>query len=146
MESLWPDDVDIGCKSSSAITILREQAIMLGNATNNILKGEVRGKKESPSGKMIFDFYILAPLLQNYRYKLLQLQIDMVNLYPVELYVNEEISRELGFEVEENRGKSPILIYDENQLKAELQRIFATRITRNVLRNLIDSSREPSID
>lgn len=78
-ESLW-GDIPKGDNLKTPISILREQAAILGNATDNILVADV--VPNTQRGEVTLHFYVTAPALDNYRVHLLQVKHD-VGLYPL---------------------------------------------------------------
>lgn len=148
MKNLWPDDIVADRESTTSLRILKEQAINLGSLTKNIVKAEVRSRKDlntKNSSKLYFDFNIIAPLLQNYRYRLFQVAFDIGRLYPIEMFLDEDLSHELGHEVnvEDNSKRAPIRVQSDFEFEGLLKEIFNTRTTRNIIKNLKDSSEEP---
>lgn len=97
MVDLWPNDfgvVDIRTPAS----ILREQASKLGEKTKNVVEAEVRESVTKPywanSGDFAYDFNILAPLLNGYRYKLFTMSYP-IHMYPVRIGVDIDIALEI---------------------------------------------------
>src|SRR6266404_5119876 len=78
-ESLW-GDIPKGDNLKTPISILREQAAILGDATDNILVADV--VPNTQRGTVTLHFYVTAPALDNYRVHLLQVRHD-VALYPL---------------------------------------------------------------
>ncbi len=94
MEDLWPDDDDIKLvtKIKAPVAILKEQAALLGEKTDNIVTAMV--VSYSPAGlelrRFHYIFYIEAPILAGYRYELFTMSHD-IELYPVYFSVDESI-------------------------------------------------------
>ena len=71
MDDLWPDDLmDSLDKVKTPISILREQASLLGTKTGNLIEGKVytaswEDQKDYP---FQYGFYLEAPTLENYRF------------------------------------------------------------------------------
>jgi hypothetical protein len=150
MENLWPN-VDTAPTVTTPLSILREQGAVLGQITKNILEGEVISETdEAPESSDSLDntlriltmspvelraarqqdpvfyhsFYIKAPVLGNYRYKLLYVQ-HPITLYPASIVVN-------GRRVE---------CADEREFKAHLSAALSAKKTTDVLAALINQSR-----
>lgn len=95
----WP--AGIGEGMVTPVTILREQASLLGPKTNQIVKAEV---VSHPAGGAAFIhvFYIVVPTLDNYKYELFRVT-HTVTLYPAtfaspdqnELASNEDQFRQI---------------------------------------------------
>jgi hypothetical protein len=76
---LWPD-----IEQSNVVPpvgILREQAAALGKKTGHLLEGRV-DTRIGEDGNFIHSFYIVAPTLDNYSYRLFSI-IHGANQYPV---------------------------------------------------------------
>jgi hypothetical protein len=100
----WPENI-ADSNLVTPITILKEQAALLGEKTRQLVKGEV---VTQTTGTLLFHyFYIAAPTL-NYRFELFNISHG-VNFYPLVMrYLNNTIS--LG---------------SEEEFKAKLKEIFA---------------------
>jgi hypothetical protein len=130
----------------SPLSILKEQASMLGPKTQMIVKAEVeRGNIEfylrsnfipaADFKKFIYEFYIVAPFL-NYRYRLFSIIHD-VDLYPVEFLLDVEIEEEIiGEENQLLRADS------ESEFIDRLGRILNSDKTKKVIRALLAQSTE----
>jgi len=92
MVNLWPAELEV-TKLIPPVTILRQQASMLGQLTSNRVLGDVKARDEE-GDVFTYDFYIVAPSLNNYRYKLLTIS-HSVDLYPVIIKVEESIYKEI---------------------------------------------------
>jgi hypothetical protein len=140
-ENLWPD-----FGSDKIITpsqILKEQASNLGKKTNNIVVAKVLSKTVdfafSKIGKFPFkgegfknDFYIVAPALDNYSYKLFSIYYDF-NLFPVCIEFKERPVGALYLPVF-------VQVKDEQELLAELKNIFEDSHTVTIIRTLLAQS------
>ena len=82
-EDLWGEEIKSDPLPAAPVSILREQAALLAEKTNNDLKGEV---ETSASGENRFShsFYIVAPGLDDYRYRLFYINHDVL-LYPLQI-------------------------------------------------------------
>ena len=78
-EILWGQIPKTG-NLRTPITILREQAGLLGEATNNILQGDVSVSRAGED--FLLTLVIIAPSLDNYRYAILTVHHKMT-LYPL---------------------------------------------------------------
>lgn len=147
---LWPEDLIGQPEIKAPVTILKEQASLLGKKTKNLIEAEVRPDQEveTPTtlerimgqtrprlllneGEFRYDFYLVAKTL-GYRYKLLSIQHD-INLYPVAMLPDEDIMMEIsdGQKVQKQWAKS------EPELIELLQRIFTAQKTRRVIQALL---------
>lgn len=55
-------------ESDSPVSIMREQAKLLGDKTNNLVKADV-GDGSPNNGRFVYHFYIVAPTLNNYHFR-----------------------------------------------------------------------------
>ena len=91
---LWPDKIKVE-KLITPVTILRQQASLLGKKTKGIVQGEIEDGKGGFSLNLFnYTFYIVAPALNNYRYRLFNISYE-VSLYPLEIDVESEIREEI---------------------------------------------------
>ena len=67
---LWPEIEQ--SQVVPPVAILREQAALLGKKTNHLLEGRV-DTTTSPDGRFVHSFYIVAPALDDYTYKLFEI-------------------------------------------------------------------------
>lgn len=149
MYDLWPEDIGYS-NIKSPLTILKEQASYLGAKTKNLVNGEVRivNKRQDDlpelplgsatpddSSRQIFsyNFYITAPALKNYRYRLFTIYFD-IGLYPVEFLLDGEIQRQLNLKQKPPRANS------ESEYTDMLGKIFNSDRTRLVINSLISQS------
>ncbi len=129
MQNLWSSELD---KISSEnpiklpITILREQAGILGEKTKNLIIGEVRDEIDE-NNLVIVHFHILAPALKNYRYLLMTLKYNLPEVYPV-LLVDYTVPTELFY---------PISIRTEAELFENIGKILSSEKTIKIIRMLI---------
>jgi hypothetical protein len=96
MHNLWPKDISLS-EVKAPVAILRQQASALGSITQNVVEAKVAmaEQKTLRSGyePFTYRFYLVAPALQGYRYKLFTMWHD-VNLYPVKFSVDSDIRKE----------------------------------------------------
>jgi hypothetical protein len=76
---LWPEIEQ--SQVIPPVAILREQAALLGKKTNHLLDGRV-DTRVTIDGRFVHSFYIVAPALGDYTYKLFEVSHDE-NPYPV---------------------------------------------------------------
>lgn len=84
-EDFWPKSFG-SPEIETPLEILRKQASLLGGKTDNLVVGEVTRAVEplglDPNEEFRLTLYLVAPALDNYRYKLLTVWHG-VGLYPV---------------------------------------------------------------
>jgi len=81
-ENLW-GSLDGFKKIKTPLSIVREQGELLTQATQNILKGYVKANSEGE--KIIFQLFIIAMQLNQYKYEVLKVQHG-VKIYPVSVF------------------------------------------------------------
>ncbi len=121
-ENLWGDIPKTG-NLRTPITILREQASLLSQATNNVLEGDVSVGREASD--FSFTLYIVAPALKYYRYGILKVTHEMT-LYP--LWVNSLVDDQT------------FTCGDEKQFKEVLTDILSSPHTHQVIDSLLSQS------
>lgn len=162
-QSLWPDDLfrpetDI----PSPVAILREQGSILGDMTRNVIEVEVKridppmrlldstdifailsevlekAQLEREDRYLYYAFYLVAPLLGNYRYRLFTIAHSIIRLYPLVIVsLDEEIQKEIS-SVEPG---DPVRLDDETQFKDFLSRIFSATKTRRIINAMLAQSK-----
>ena len=119
--NLWP--VDIGRSDVIApVSILREQASLLGEQTRNVLTARVV-QGESFDDRFNYSFVLVAPALANYRYYLFSVSHGVI-FYPLVIQFDDE----------------SIEVKDEEALLSSLERIFSAESTRKVINSLLAQS------
>src|SRR5258706_14676885 len=93
MPDLWPADI-AQVANKPPVAILKEQAALLGDKTKNLVTARVVLDEEQSPHAFSYDFFIVAPALQNYHYRLFSIGHN-IDLYPVTLYLDEDIRMEL---------------------------------------------------
>lgn len=134
---LWPSDIEVSDLVSPA-SILREQATLLGMKTKNLVTGKVELASDSAEKKFKYVFYLVAPALKNYRYRLLSIEYP-VDLYPVTIRFESKRPK-----VEDNLDEesSHLSAKDYDDFIAKLGKVFSDERTKRVIRALISHSRE----
>jgi len=112
----WPANI-ADSNLVTPVTILKEQAALLGEKTRQLVKGEV--VTQATGTLLVHYFYIAAPTL-SYRFELFNVQ-HHVNFYPLVLgYLNK--STTLG---------------SEDEFKEKLKEIFTAQHTLNVVHSIL---------
>jgi hypothetical protein len=114
-EDLWPENI-ADSNLVSPVTILKEQAVLLGEKTKQLVQGEV--ETQALGNIITHRFNIVAPTL-NYRYELFKMS-HQVAFYPLTL-----------------QFLSPTMIPSEADLKENLKRIFSSQHTLNVIHSIL---------
>src|SRR2546422_72654 len=75
----WP--TDLKAAATAPVAILRQQAALLGQKTHNLVEAQVETVSSPPY--LIHNFVLVAPSLDNYRFKLFRIHHEIAPLYPV---------------------------------------------------------------
>jgi len=129
--NLWPEDIAV-TDVIAPVTILKEQASLLGQRTKNLVEGRVspgigKGLDMFDAGRFTYDFDLVAPALKNYTYRLFSISHG-VEFYP--LTIDSATLNSADFKVNN----------DEEFLKA-LETIFSSGKTKGIISSLVSQSR-----
>ena len=146
MDDLWPESIGQTSDSLTPITILQEQAKLLGDKTQNIVTADVETVIDNEKRKpFVYGFYVVAPVLQNFRYRLLEVSHN-IELYPLSIYVDEEIINENegwnDIEQENSWSKKYFKAKDESEFIDLLKIIFSSNKTKRIIANLMSQSKQ----
>jgi hypothetical protein len=119
-QDLWPEDIAVVSDLKPPLTILREQASLLGNKTNNLVEGEVRSYNMG-NGILSHSFLVTSPIF-NYSYSLFTV-MHSAEFYPVDFVDDSNIVLES--------------VNSEEAFVDKLRSIFASEKTRKVVSALI---------
>lgn len=128
-EDLWPADIGGVPTLTTPVSILKEQAVLLGRKTKNLVQVEVTSgtiPSSITSGAMGQDrfhhsFWLVAPAL-DYRYTLFKIKHE-ITLYPLDL-----------------EWESKMSVSSEAELKDQLKKIFASDKTKKIIQSMIAQS------
>lgn len=129
-EDLW-GDIPVEKEIMLPVTILKEQATILGEKTNKILEARVDTFSiPNQKGSVGYSLNIIAPALSNYKYKVLSINHDAIFVYPV--VVSYEAST--GNWLKANCNDEPVFI-------AKLKEILSSERVHKAITALISQSR-----
>ena len=151
MQNLWPTELTQQViNEKSPASILQEQATLLAEQTNNIIRGELRqvgqpSALQKIASSMIFGdtdtddlldyfryrFIIIAPQL-NYQFGLFLISYNH-NLYPVKIKVDEDIAAEMG-----HGDEKSIIANTETNFVVILRQIFRSTKTLRIIQSILD--------
>jgi hypothetical protein len=124
--NLWPEDIAV-TEAVAPVTVLKEQASLLGQQTQNLVEARVRpGKPDFGKYSFVYRFDLIAPALDGYTYSLFKISHD-VGLYPLQIDFEDS-----GY---------PRIVGNEDQLMKQLEIIFASEKTKAIISSLIAQSR-----
>ena len=131
--NLWPEDIAV-TDVVAPVSIMKEQASLLGERTKNLVEGRVTPGADSAAkvdllleNRFRYDFDLVAPALNNYRYRLFSI-LHGLNFYPLTL---ESAPLDSG----------PIQVTNEEQFLTWLEAIFSAEKTKTIISLLIAQSR-----
>ena len=120
----WPDIAGARLKHTP-LSLIKQQAALLGKHTNNLLEGVVA--TNTIAGRPSHRFYIKAPTL-GYNYELFMVSHDLVELYPVRV--------DAGPHKTQYRDDQPVLA-SEPALLDWLKDVLSSDETKRVLGSLL---------
>jgi len=179
MADLWPNDIGITTQKAP-LSILQEQASILGAKTKNLVGAEVQvgdstrlrlldlnkkiekidatlfeatktgeemasilnGKDaiaKDYSQLFVYDFYITAPVLNQYRFRIFTVAYDF-KLYPVRFYLDKDIQDQIQTEMGSVWGRQGISANSEEELLGLLMQIFSSNKVRQIINALLVQS------
>jgi len=129
---LWPEDIAVN-EAVAPVAILKDQASLLGERTKNLVEGRVTQRDRSYSDPdFTYDFYVVAPALNNYRYRLFSISHG-VEFYPLRIQESGTFDADgRDFELKVN---------DEDELLETLAKIFSSQKTKGIISSLIAQSK-----
>ena len=117
VRDLWPQEIRASTELAP-VTILREQAALLGQKTRQLVVAEVETRN---SGELlVHSFVILAPALDNYRYELFKVYHG-VPFYPLTV----------------DTGGAPVKVTTEEAFVELLGKILSSQRTKDVIQSLL---------
>jgi hypothetical protein len=148
---LWPEKINTKIKKIAPVTILRQQASLLGKKTKNIVEGQVetRTVKDSYEEKLLeHSFYVVAPVLDFYKYPLFRVQHGILDWYPLKIFVDvidSKSFKEKGWDVQNMKRRirlkaASIGTETEEEFIEKLKEIFALEETQQAIGSLIAQS------
>ena len=143
MKNLWPEKFEPESLPPPKI-LLQEQGNLLTKITGGMVQAEVAPLREidqilnSLKNDFAYNFDILGPFLDNYRFTLLKLSHDIA-IYPVKMLVNEEVSKELKLQV--TSGGGAFVAASPEEFEEILQRIFQSDRLKKVIGSIIALSK-----
>ncbi len=126
-ESYWPTDFGVETEITP-LTILKEQAVLLGERTKNVVKARVQTKLDEKM-EVRHSLYLIVPTLGNYRYFLLSVH-HKPEIYPIRIF-DGTTDRELT-------------AFSLDQFKEKLREILSSDRVRRIIGNLLTYATAPS--
>jgi len=124
VRDLWPADIGV-TTLITPVSILREQATLLGEKTKHLVDAEVVSTPNGPG--MVHSFILVAPAIGGYKYRLLRV-IHNVDVYPLTLH----------FEPTNTQTEAS----NQEDFEKQLGSIFSSDKTQNIVKSLIAQSQQ----
>jgi len=145
MIDLWPSELST-VDQRSPLTILKEQASLLGEKTQNIVIAVL----EDISGiwpwslknyPFKYGFQLTCPALGHYRFRLFSIGFD-IDIYPVRFDLDSDVAEEIIGETHVEPGMNgKFQASNEEEFIEILKRIFSSRKTARVIRALLSQAK-----
>jgi len=132
MIDLWPQELPTELAPRAPVTILKEQAALLGKKTENIVEASVRLEKSWREEKrpFVYDFHIVSKPL-NYSYKVFSLYHGF-EPYPVTFSLDRDILEEVS-----PRSDEDLSAGSEEELLSILSRILQSEKIKKVIATML---------
>lgn len=121
----WPSDLTSE-PVSTPVSILREQAGLLGSKTQNRVRAKVSTQADY-LGRFEHVFYLVVPELEDYQYKLFSVSHG-IELYPLEIH--SEV-------LEGETGKWGVRVENEQEFLEKIKQVFSADTTKKIVRSLL---------
>jgi len=128
-EDLW-GDISVEKEIKLPVTILKEQATILGEKTNKILEAKVTSVGVGNKETVGYSLNIIAPALSNYKYNVLTITHPAIFVYPVNVVYKRE-----------NGGAVQAACKDEAAFNEKLKEILSSEIVHKAIVALISQSK-----
>ncbi len=145
MIDLWPSEFST-VDQRSPLTILKEQASLLGEKTQNIVIAELEytppaGGWRQNNYPFKYGFLLTCPALGNYRFGLFSIAYD-IEMYPVSFILDSDVAEEIIEQTHLEPGMNGELkASNEEEFIEILKRIFSSRKTARVIRALLSQAK-----
>jgi len=137
MNDLWAEDIGV-TTVKTPVAILKEQASLLGNKTQNLVIGEVLSSSQdnnSKDARITHRFNVKAPVLGNYSYMLFAISHG-IDIYPLRITVDDSIVPTLSL------TRNPVTIDSESKFLELLANILKSKRTTQIVHALLAQSLE----
>ncbi len=133
IDDLWPVEIASVTDEVPPVTILKQQASLLGQKTKNIVEAKVETTLSDIEGVLRHTLYLVAPALNFYRHPLLDVEHKVTSMYPAFFEMPRSDIKQKKF-----------LARDEQEFKDGLKRVFADEETKKVIGALLAQSGQES--
>jgi hypothetical protein len=133
MIDLWPQQLGT-LPIKAPVTILKEQASILGTKTQNVVIAEVTHAR-GEAGRFAYDFDLVAPALQSYRFELFSIEYG-IDLYPVYFTLEGTLRNEIMPDLKTKYATTQ----NEQGFLALLKQILNSNRTKQAILTLVAQS------
>jgi hypothetical protein len=141
IDDLWPADIASVTEEMPPITILKQQASLLGRKTKNIVEAKVETTSTDIEGVLRHTLYLVAPALNFYRYPLIDVEHKVTSMYPAKVRVRWlEKPRKEPSTLDDIWDLQNAPADNEGEFKNKLKSIFADEETKRVIGVLLAQS------
>jgi hypothetical protein len=130
----WPSDLSL-LQERTPVSILKEQAEILGKNTGYKLKGQV-STHTSEDGEILNVFYVVVPALDGYRYELFEISHGALG-YPVKIVSSPKAEIEPDEDARDLYNRMKKTLATEDDFVAWLKTILGSKETRRLLASLL---------
>ena len=151
MDDLWPDDlINRAEQKRTPLSILKEQAALLGQKTANRIEGRVIdpgkwSRQDRDQYPFQYRFLVTAPVLENYSFGVFSVYYG-IDFYPLLLEIGRDIYEEIREALEVVPtvvgSQSEFSVGSEDQFLELLKMIFGSNKVRKVVAALLSQIEE----
>lgn len=131
IDDLWPDEIAVADEPIPPITILKQQASLLGRKTKNLVEAEVHSEVTDFQRLLRHTFFLVAPVVGLDQFPLLYVEHPVTRMYPATIKVNPD---------DPSSSVREFVAKDEAEFKQHLKAIFAEEPVKRVIGNLLAQS------
>lgn len=131
IDDLWPEEIAAAEGPTPPLTILKQQASLLGRKTKNLVEAEVHTEVTDFQRLLRHTLFLVAPVVGLSNYPLLSVEHPVTQIYPATVKVNPDDPLSSVREFQAN---------DEAEFKQHLKAIFAEEPVKRVIGNLLAQS------
>lgn len=131
IDDLWPEGIAAAAGATPPLTILKQQASLLGRKTKNLVEAEVHTEVTDFQRLLRHTFFLVAPVVGLSGYPLLSVEHPVTRIYPATIKVNPD---------DPSRSVNVFLAKDKAEFKQHLKAVFAQDHAKRVIANLLAQS------
>ena len=128
-EDLW-GEIPVEIEIKLPVTILKEQASILGERTNKILEAKVNSLATSDNVTVGYSFNIIAPAVNNYKFTVFHITHPAVFIYPISFRFQAAVGNWAAVDCS-----------DETQFTDKLREVLSSEVVHKAIAALIAQSK-----